>query len=193
MEKSNTRILRSTIGITVLLFCLSIIVGCANSGNRMADAIMANDLQTVKRLVAKYPDSVNAVVDRNDIGWKSSVLMLAVENDRYVIVDYLIRAGAKIDVKDTMKRTPLQVAVYNKNTRMVLLLLSAGASPNMCDIDNGTVLHHSASNGNRDIVKILLSYGADPSLIDRYGKKPIDYALKNGFQDTAKLLYKAMK
>lgn len=173
---------------TLAVILAAALPGCSDPGQEMARAAAAGDLAVVRRLAARHPGSVNAVVQMNDIGWRSRPLIVAVNNRRYAVVSYLISKGARFDLPDSWVGTPLQAAISNDDPKMTGLLLRAGAPPDARDADGQTALHWVANTGDKAMVKLLLAHGADPALADKSGKTPADYALKNGELEIAKLL-----
>lgn len=110
----------------------------------------------------------------------------------YEKVRLLLNAGADIQAKDEINRTPLMVMVAAKycDPHIVWLLITRGADPNSTDDENFTPLHWAAMFGNGPAVRFLVDHGAfiKPK---RSGKfTPLHSAILNGHPDVVKILLK---
>lgn len=102
----------------------------------LAQAVETGNLEIVNILLA-------AGVDLNTQGNNYNfytALHLAVKDGRGDIAAALLAAGAKVDVRDRYKRTPLFLAVDKKDTGLVTLLLAAGADPRLRDEDKESAI-----------------------------------------------------
>src|SRR6266536_3454405 len=83
-------------------------------------------------------------------------LILAIQNQRSVVVSKLISKGAKVNVADPDGVTPLAMASRLGNADIMELLLKAGAECN-----DGSL--HDAARGLRcDAIRVLIEYGHEP-------------------------------
>ena len=120
------------------------------------------------------------------------------------ILEFLIKKGAKIGIKNSFGRTPLQAAEKKgytdismifykagaKNSKSALhmaviersrykvrkLLKKKGVDINKRDSNKRTALHWAVLSDNSSIVSMLLDKGADPNLKDSDGKTPLYFA-----------------
>jgi hypothetical protein len=83
-------------------------------------------------------------------------LILAIQNQRSVIVSKLISKGAKVTVADPHGVTPLAMASRLGNANIMELLLKAGAECN-----DGS-LHDAARELRCDAIRVLIEYGQEP-------------------------------
>lgn len=92
----------------------------------------------------------------------------------------LIQAGADIESRDRLNRTPLHLVIYwRKELAVVKAVLSAGADPNAIDHHGLSPLHAAIhSNSNPAIIKALICAGADIEMIDLQGRTPLISALQ---------------
>lgn len=90
----------------------------------------------------------------------------AAEKGRVIMLDMLIRNGAKLEVSDAAGRTALDLAVLNGRIQAAEVLLRAGAQLEASDL-----LLEAARRGaeDRDIVRFLKSQGADLDVTDAQG------------------------
>ena len=92
-----------------------------------------------------------------------------------------IKAGAKLDDRDTIGMTPLMYAAWsNENPDVITTLLNAGAKLDDRDVNGWTPLMYAAQrNKNPDVITTLLNAGADAKAKSIEGKTAFDYAQDN--------------
>ncbi len=98
------------------------------------------------------------------------------------IITILVNAGADVNGRDTLARTPLLLAAkYNKNPEVITALLNAGAELNRRDITyKRTALHMAARyNKNPAVIMALLNGGADGKLKDGDKRTAFQLAKRN--------------
>lgn len=87
----------------------------------------------------------------------------AVNADNLEVVKFLVEQGAKLDVVNYQKETPLTLV---KSLKMFQYLVSQGADPNTKGLFEESLLFHVT---NPEVVKVLVEiYGLDPKFINRY-------------------------
>lgn len=111
----------------------------------------------------------------------------------HAVVDYdtavlLIGAGAGVDARDQLERTPLFEATGAADPRMIRLLLSKGADIEAKDQEGQTPLHRAVAWGNTHAVEVLLVEGADINTRDGEGNTPMEKALRGNITAVAILL-----
>ena len=98
------------------------------------------------------------------------------ENDRFKIVQLLLKRNAFIEELTSLDQTPLLLAAKNGFYEIGRLLLLHGASVNVKDYKELTPLHHAVISNELEVVKELLKNG---SLVDSpcsYGCQPLHKA-----------------
>ncbi|KAM8930209.1 CARD- and ANK-domain containing inflammasome adapter protein-like [Pelodytes ibericus] len=85
-----------------------------------------------------------------------TLLHIAAANGHVHVVEFLIGKGAKIEVKDSKKRTPLHRAAENGHAEEVRVLLRAGANIYCLDSDAQTPVHLAARNNHQKVLKVFL-------------------------------------
>lgn len=149
-------------------------------------AVVAGDMPTVRRLLARRPGLANTVV--SDVMCRDSVLHMAVTNRRYAVAELLIKSGADINYLDFSHRSPLHNAVELGDVRMVRVLMRHKARVQTRDCIGSTPLHSAAVLKSPQIAQMLLKAGADPTARADDDTTPLDEAVRHGRYDTAELL-----
>jgi ankyrin repeat protein len=127
----------------------------------LADAAMADDAGTVRRLLANDPSLAAAYTDE---GWTALHLAATPE-----IAEMLLDAGAGINARNRHKEfgpgnSPLSAAVYQDRRDVVGLLIERGADVNQGDDANWRPLHLAVANGRLETARMLLEAGASTNV-----------------------------
>lgn len=150
------------------------------------EAALEGRLEEVRNAVASGTD-VHAV----DEG-KRTALMYASFNGHTMVVDALLRAGARVDDRDTMGRTSLMFASTGSFLPTVQLLVENGSEINAVDGgEHWSPLMFAAGEGQEDVVAYLLEQGADPTLRDTDNDSAASFAAQRGHGALARLLNEA--
>jgi ankyrin repeat protein len=92
-------------------------------------------------------------------------LILASQQGRIDVVNFLIDQNAVPDVIDQYGNNALWAACYSENTDCIDALINAGIDINHQNFASGaTALIFAASSGREKVVEQLLAAGADPNL-----------------------------
>lgn len=162
----------------------SMISTVSQTKNKLILAVQADNLDEVKMLIAKGK-RVN-VRDRNYDG--NSPLHFAVENGNLEIVQILLNAGAKINFKNSEKRTPLMMLDEDATPELVNLLLRYGAQIELADKGKNTALMMAASYSSKDVVQTLINAGASVNVVNKQGETALMHAAENGETEIVQLL-----
>ena len=122
------------------------------------------DVAEVRRLLAAgVPVDT---LDRHNMPWDQTALMLAAHNGFLEIVQLLLAAGASVSAVDQnipeseQKNQPLHHAVKGQNIAVVEAILDAGADINALTTDGKTPLNMAIRKDNLPLAKLLTSRGA---------------------------------
>jgi quinoprotein dehydrogenase-associated probable ABC transporter substrate-binding protein len=191
----------------------------ANPDSELNDAIVANDIDRVRYLIAHgahvdardgegYTPLINATrfgfvevatfiaehkADVN-LGDRNdwTPLLYAAWQDSPELVGMLVRHGAKIDAVDNNGLTPLAVASQNNKTKAAEALIAAGADVNAPVAKGGyTPLMLAAVSGSSDLATALISHGAKVNAVNPGGVTALMIAAANNHQSVAALLLKS--
>jgi quinoprotein dehydrogenase-associated probable ABC transporter substrate-binding protein len=191
----------------------------ANPDNELGDAIVANDIERVRYLLAHgaHPDArdgegytplINATrfsfveVATYLAGHKADVnlgdrndwtpLMYAAWQDNPELVSMLIKHGAKIDVVSIDALTPLAIAAQNGKSKAAQALVAAGADVNAPVAKGGyTPLMLAAISGSTDLTAALIDHGAKVNAVNPGGVTALMIAVANNHPRVAEVLLKS--
>jgi quinoprotein dehydrogenase-associated probable ABC transporter substrate-binding protein len=191
----------------------------ANPDNELNDAIVANDIDRVRYLLAHgaHPDArdgdgytalINATrFDFPDIAayladHKAGVnlvdhtqwtaLMYAAWQDSPELVSMLVKHGAKLDEVNSDGLTALAIASQNGKAKATEALISAGADVNAAVAQGGyTPLMLAAISGSSDLTTSLLDHGAKINAVNPGGVTALMIAVANNHPTVVAVLLKA--
>jgi ankyrin repeat protein len=163
---------------------------------RFLDAAEAGDVETVRALLATGVD-VNTLDDRR-LPRNRTALMHAACSGHLDVLETLLAAGAKVDLKDKGfgvalpgGHTALLLALRHKQVRIARRLLLAGANPKV-KCGDLTVLGQAACLGDVQLVRQLLKLGLHPDLaISKRADLPLASALFAGQTEVVRVLLSA--
>lgn len=109
------------------------------------------------------------------------LIHLAVKNPE--ALEALIMAGAKVNVRNKIGRTPLFIAMGSCNVRSANILLKHGAKKFTTDNNGKTPLHFAAWNLNFRAVQYLFLNGLKVNAQDNEGHTPLFWVNRSDLQD----------
>ncbi|KAL7928163.1 ankyrin repeat-containing domain protein [Trichoderma chlorosporum] len=182
-------------------------------------------IKSIVRLQLRSPDVqidfVDSIYGRSALSWASEkgfegVVKLLIKGPELQLRTAFKRAigrsslrGAKIDITDKVKRTPLSYASWNGHLSVVQMLIEAGARADLKDEIGGTPIAYALCTGQQDIVaelvkgsevqptvkhgqkpiiKRLLDIGVNIEEASKDGMTPLITAIENGYEAIVKLL-----
>lgn len=150
----------------------------------LMDAVKANDLPAVQRLVASSV-AVNEADGQGD--WP---VIMAAYLGHLAILRCLLAVGADLTVLDPgMQATALHAAAYAGHAEVCQLLITHGVELNRQGPVNGyTALHDAIWQANLEAARVLVAAGADRTIRSKRGQTPLDLARAAGSRDLELLL-----
>jgi ankyrin repeat protein len=132
----------------------------SNAADDMSPLIIATltqNLPAVKYLVQRGAD-VNFCTRG---GRRGLALCAAAFVGNLEITDFLLSAGADLNVRDFYCMNPLAIAVSRNKTKLALYLMEKGADVNVPDVLKITPLLHAVAKNNLKLAKRLVQLGAN--------------------------------
>ena len=129
----------------------------AGVGRQIPDAVERNVS------IGRFADLIDrARLDANQVNENGeSGLHLAARHGRAAHLDFLIRRGANMDLRDGRGGTPVMTALTGGRPDMLRRLLRAGANPNLGRRDGEFPLRLAAARGDAGLARLLLDHGAE--------------------------------
>ena len=164
--------------------------GAEHSNKKLREAIGNPDkLDYLKDLfkLSRYPNVVGINLQNENGG---TILKEASKFGDKVMVELLIKNGAKPDLPDIDDYTALIWAAKQGHTEVVKLLIEAGADLNLlAEKGTYTALVWAAFRGHAEVVKLLIIAGADPDIQDEKGAyTALIWAAFRGHTEVVRLL-----
>lgn len=152
--------------------------------NALVAAALEEDLDLVKELIMN-----GAKVNVRDKSLEGMTpLHAAVETGNMEMMQFLLAYGAKPNIRDLSKRTPLMMLDEDAEAEMVRILLSYGANIRLADAEKNTVLHHFAEFDEPEMLRFLIQHGADPNARNKARKTPLMIAAENDNAEAVRAL-----
>ena len=157
------------------------------SSNPLVQAALNNDLEDVKARVM-----MRAKVNVRDKAYDGiSPLHAAIENGNIEMVQFLLDRGAKTNIRDFQKRTPLMMMDEDATPELLQLMLHYGAKTTLIDKEGNTLLMHFAEYNQPEILRYLLTSGIPINAKNKDGETALTIAADNDQVETVKLLLEA--
>lgn len=120
-------------------------------------AVSSDDREQVNSLLMRR-ENVNA---RDENYSNITPIFLAVENGSAEIAEMLLNFGAKINIRDANRQTPLMRLDEDASPELVNLLIKHGARVNLTDKDGNTPLMLAAGSVKAEVLQILIRHTND--------------------------------
>lgn len=163
-------------------------------GLEFYDAVLNNELQQLKRLVAQYKLDLNAKFQqvRKKNHADLCPIHLAAYRGYHDILHFLIESKCDVNfTTTTLRRTALHFAVLRHKIACVLLLIHAGAKLDAKDTFGNTPCHYAADDGFCQILDVLIRKGVNVNTQDITSKTPLMKAVRNNKTDAVLRLLRA--
>ena len=147
-------------------------------------------VEHLHRLLDVYVgEHVNSVLPGGFHGGETP-LMLAARFNESNVVEFLVQAGASLEMQDADAFTPFLHAAMGGKVENILRLIELGANT-LREVYGGiSAIHLAAENGHTEAVSFLLEHGANVNAVDRELRTPLMLSAQNGHLETVDLLLK---
>jgi hypothetical protein len=161
------------------------IISSYENQNLLVAAVLREDFDDVKARII-----MGARVNVKDKVYDGiSPLHAAVETGNLEIAEYLLMHGAKANMRDFFKRTPLMMMGEDASIEMLQLLVRYGAKLTLLDKQKNTILHHLAENDNeKELVRQAANFGVNVNAVNKEGKTALMIAVENDSSDVVEAL-----
>jgi uncharacterized protein len=139
----------------------------------VARAARQNDPAMVRSLVANDANPNQTDEDQR------TALHYAAMNGNLTIIAILIKAGAKLDIRDKLGDTALHLAADRNQVEAAKLLLDVGVPVDADNKSGMTPLMIAANRGNIDLVQSLIAKGASVTKTDFTGRDAAGWAAES--------------
>lgn len=127
-------------------------------------AARRNEFDTVKALIAQYPDLVNREDEHG-----CTALHWAGSFRNTEMAEFLVRHGANTGANNQAGFTPMHYAAGNGAAEIIALLHKRGAALDAANHEGATPLMHAVACGEEDCVRALIVSGADCEAVNHAG------------------------
>lgn len=148
-----------------LLALVGVLLFSPAGATPLHDAVSANDLPAVRRLLAVPGAPLREA--RDELG--RTPLLLAAELDRPAIAKALVLAGADVNAKDARQDSPYLLAGAEGRLAILELTLAHGADLKSVNRYGGTALIPAAERGHVEGVRRLIAAGVAVDHVNRLG------------------------
>jgi ankyrin repeat protein len=167
----------------VALAALGAVIGASDSGaqinlfgsywENVARAARQNDAAQVRGLLANDGNPNQTDQDSR------TAMHYAAMNGNLTIIAILIKAKARLDVKDKLGNTPLHLAADRNQAEAAQLLLDVGVPVDAENKNGMTPLMVAANRGSIEVVQALLAKGASVTKTDFTGRDAAGWAAES--------------
>jgi ankyrin repeat protein len=144
-------------------------------------AVEDNNISDLRKLLARGADPNTPDEHGN------TLLMMSIRQKNPALVDLLVDAGAKLNLRNKYGETAIMLASLNGLRGIVEKLYIKGAEANH---DGWNPLIYAATNGHADIIQLLLSGGVQVNSTSENGTTALMMAARGNHSDAVKILLK---
>ena len=172
--------------ITVFIPFAAVSQTTLNAGDPVTNAVRDGDVQAVRNLVVR-----NAKLNVADVDGRTP-LMLVTISGHLGIVEVLLEAGARSELRDNLGNTGLHWAAVDGDLEIASLFVAAAVPVNGQNKQGLTAMMLAAKGRHVGVVELLLEHGGDARLTDYTGRDAIGWARDARRPTLIKLLEQAL-
>jgi len=143
----------------------------AQGFSKLHRAAMGGRLSDAKKLLAQ---GASPAVQQKK--FQGTPLQYAASAGHAEVVQLLIKAGAKVDARDSQGRTPLTWAADKGNVDATRKLVEAKADVRAVNNGGWTPLHYAMSRRHQEVAQLLVDNGAKLDALNVQRKTPLELA-----------------
>lgn len=112
-----------------------------------------------------------------------TILHLSISDLPFQILQYLVKKGCRLDIKDSRGQCLLHYIVNREEeiTDVLKYLFNMGLKVDDCDDWGQTALHLAIEKNKKKLAVALIDFGADVNVKDANGRQPIHIAAEHGW------------
>ena len=145
-------------------------------------AAQEDDLEALAGLISGMD------VNLRDPRSKTTALEHAVRNANREMVQLLLSAGAKVNLKNSAGETVLMMFDGDATSDLIWDLINAGANVNLKDDVGNTAVMQAATADNLEALKALLDAGAEINIKNKLGRTALMHAASEGHVNIVRTL-----
>jgi ankyrin repeat protein/L-ascorbate metabolism protein UlaG (beta-lactamase superfamily) len=172
--------------LVTLALILALFVSLAwseSEDQELGAAFETGDTAKIVQLLAADPQLL-----KTDMGDGMTPLHYAVYYGYVPVVDYCLKNGVDLNIKDRRNLSPVWFSVSGKRPAMLKKLAALGADLSVKNPQGDDMLVRAAYAGDAEVFGILLDNGFKADKQDARGMTPIQYAARGDAVDIMKLL-----
>jgi ankyrin repeat protein len=144
-----------TKNFTFLVLCAGLLLSAGDSrAQEIFDAIKGGDLARVEAVIKADPPALSSLNNYNQ-----SPLIVALQEKKAEIAEFLIASGADVNARDNTRATPLSYAITNGFNNIAKSLIDKNADINTPAAWNMRPIAFALEFGQKDIANMLLDKG----------------------------------
>jgi len=168
----------------VIAACLAAFIPASLAGNEtLLRAFEKGETEAILQILKDSPQMMKA-----DLGAGMTSLHYAVYYGNEAVVDYVLKNGIDLHVKDLRNLTPVWFSVSGGRPAMLKKLIALGADLKIQNQAGDNLLFRAINGGNLEIIGILLDNGFTVDMKTSWGATPAVYAARTGNVDVIKFL-----
>lgn len=155
-----------------------------NGYQEIRKAFFNNDYEEFQTVFERFPEiGINDMLKEGE-----TFLTYAIKNDYSEIRNYLISAGANLNLPNVNKETPLIVAIKNNRLNSLLRLIDLSVDMDRVDNDGNSALHSALKLDYDDMAIMLINSGAKIQQVDKNGKTALKIAQEQNTPEALALM-----
>jgi ankyrin repeat protein/L-ascorbate metabolism protein UlaG (beta-lactamase superfamily) len=173
------------LGRILLIAAILALIGASpiQANDALIKAFEKGETEAILQMFKDDPEMMKA-----DLGAGMISLHYAVYFGNEAVVDYVLKKGISLHVKDQRGLTPVWFSVSGGRPAMLKKLIALGADLKVQNQAGDNLLFRAVNSGNTETIGILLENGFTLDMKTSWGGTPLIYAARAGQVDLLKFL-----